>query len=36
MTILNPSKRVQRLFHITRLDTVFEICEARTGRPSIG
>ena len=27
MTILNPSKRVQRLFEITRLDTVFEICE---------
>ena len=26
MTILNPSKRIQRLFDITRLDTVFEIC----------
>jgi anti-sigma B factor antagonist len=27
MTILNPSKRVQRLFEITCLNTVFEICE---------
>jgi anti-sigma B factor antagonist len=27
MTLLNPSKRVQRLFEITRLDTVFEICQ---------
>jgi anti-sigma B factor antagonist len=27
MTILNPSKRVQRLFDITRLKAVFEICE---------
>jgi anti-sigma B factor antagonist len=27
MTILNPSKRVQRLFHITHLNAVFEICE---------
>ena len=27
MTILNPSKRVQRLFDITRLNSVFEICE---------
>ena len=26
MTILNPSKRVQRLFEITRLNAVFEIC----------
>jgi len=25
MTILNPAKRVQRLFEITRLNTVFEI-----------
>ena len=27
MTLLNPSKRVQRLFEITRLDTVFDIFE---------
>ena len=27
MTLLNPSKRVRRLFEITRLNTVFEICE---------
>jgi anti-sigma B factor antagonist len=27
MTILNPTKRVRRLFEITRLHTVFEICE---------
>jgi anti-sigma B factor antagonist len=25
MTVLNPTKRVQRLFDITRLDTVFQI-----------
>jgi anti-anti-sigma regulatory factor len=25
MTLLNPSKRVQRLFEITRLTAVFEI-----------
>jgi anti-sigma B factor antagonist len=25
MTLLNPTQRVQRLFDITRLDTVFEI-----------
>ena len=27
MTILQPTKRVQRLFDITRLDTVFEILD---------
>jgi anti-sigma B factor antagonist len=27
VTILNPSSRVQRLFEITRLNTVFEICK---------
>jgi anti-sigma B factor antagonist len=27
MTLLNPSKRVRRLFEITRLNTVFQICE---------
>jgi len=27
MTVYNPTKRVQRLFDITRLDTVFRICE---------
>jgi len=27
MTLLNPSKRVLRLFEITRLTTVFEICD---------
>src|SRR5215467_12480856 len=27
MTILNPTKRVQRLFEITRLNTIFEILE---------
>ena len=27
MAVYNPSKRVQRLFDITRLDTVFRICE---------
>jgi anti-sigma B factor antagonist len=27
MAVLNPTKRVQRLFDITRLDTVFKICE---------
>ena len=27
MAILNPTKRVQRLFDITRLDTVFDIFE---------
>src|SRR6266705_5545425 len=27
MTILNPNKRVQRLFDITRLNTVFEILQ---------
>ena len=27
LTLLNPSKRVQRLFEITRLHTVFEIFE---------
>jgi anti-sigma B factor antagonist len=27
MTILNPSKRVQQLFAITRLNAVFEICD---------
>ena len=26
MTLLNPSKRIQRLFEITHLNTVFEIC----------
>jgi anti-sigma B factor antagonist len=26
MTILNPNKRILRLFEITRLNTVFEIC----------
>src|SRR6266852_507916 len=26
MTLLNPSKRVQQLFSITHLDTVFETC----------
>src|ERR1041384_1253658 len=30
MTILQPNKRVQRLFDITRLDTVFEILENET------
>jgi anti-sigma B factor antagonist len=27
MTILNPNKRMRRLFEITRLNSVFEICE---------
>jgi len=27
MTVLNPNKRVQRLFDITRLNTIFEILE---------
>lgn len=27
MTVLNPTKRVQRLFEITRLTTVFEILQ---------
>jgi anti-sigma B factor antagonist len=27
MTILNPNKRMRRLFEISRLNTVFEICE---------
>ena len=27
MAVLSPTKRVQRLFDITRLDTVFKICE---------
>lgn len=27
MTVLSPTKRVQRLFEITRLNTVFRICE---------
>ena len=27
LTLLNPSKRVQRLFEITRLHTVFEVFE---------
>jgi anti-anti-sigma regulatory factor len=27
MTILNPGKRVQRLFEITRLNTVFQFSE---------
>jgi anti-sigma B factor antagonist len=27
MTVFNPSKRVQRLFDITRLDTVFHILD---------
>jgi anti-sigma B factor antagonist len=27
MAVLGPTKRVQRLFDITRLDTVFKICE---------
>jgi anti-sigma B factor antagonist len=27
MTVLNPKRRVRRLFEITRLNTVFEICE---------
>ena len=27
MTILNPAKRVERLFEITRLNTVFEILQ---------
>ena len=27
MTLLSPSKRIQRLFEITRLNTVFEIFE---------
>jgi anti-sigma B factor antagonist len=26
MTVLSPTKRVERLFDITRLDTVFRIC----------
>jgi anti-sigma B factor antagonist len=30
MTILNPNKRVQRLFDITRLHTIFEIFENET------
>jgi len=30
MTLLNPSKRVLRLFEITRLTTVFEICDQET------
>ncbi len=30
MTILSPTKRVLRLFDITRLDTVFEILENET------
>jgi anti-sigma B factor antagonist len=30
MTVLNPTKRVQRLFDITRLTTVFEIVEDET------
>ena len=27
LTLLNPMKRVRRLFEITRLNTIFEICE---------
>jgi anti-sigma B factor antagonist len=27
MAILNPNKRMRRLFEITRLNSVFEICE---------
>jgi len=27
MAVLNPTKRVQRLFDITRLDSVFKICD---------
>jgi anti-sigma B factor antagonist len=27
MSVLSPTKRVQRLFDITRLDTVFRICD---------
>jgi anti-sigma B factor antagonist len=30
MTILNPAKRVQHLFDVTRLNAVFEICERET------
>ena len=30
MTVLNPTKRVQRLFEITRLNKVFEILESET------
>jgi len=30
MTVLNPTKRVQRLFEITRLNKVFEILENET------
>ena len=30
MTLLNPTKRVLRLFAITRLDSVFEICGDET------
>lgn len=30
MTVLNPTKRVLRLFDITRLNTVFEILEDET------
>ena len=30
MTLLNPGKRVQRLFDITRLNAVFEILEDET------
>ncbi len=30
MTILQPNKRVQRLFDITRLNAVFEIFENET------
>ena len=30
MTILNPTKRVQHLFDVTRLNAVFEICERET------
>jgi anti-sigma B factor antagonist len=28
MTVLNPTKRVQRLFDITRLDTVFQVFDS--------
>ena len=30
MTILNPNKRVQRLFDISRLNSIFEICDDET------
>jgi anti-sigma B factor antagonist len=30
MTVLNPTKRVQRLLDITRLDTVFEIFQTES------